>query len=71
LKLILIETRCKEELVSQISTNSEVPRIFNGIQLIEASLNFNSKSILNLEKLKYGELFLRSKPSQPYFIFQV
>jgi hypothetical protein len=49
-----------------------VPRIQNELNLTQfGSLNFNSNSVLNFEKLQWGNLFPISIPTHPYFIWKI
>jgi hypothetical protein len=58
--------------LSKFHQNLEFPRRYSikfyPIQMLEASLNFNSKSTLNVKKFLYGKLLVSSNPSKRYYI---
>jgi hypothetical protein len=59
-------------LASQISSSSEIPRIFSKLYRDPTQinfLNFYSRSISNLDKFLWEKLFLTSSSFHPYFIW--
>jgi hypothetical protein len=64
--------RCNKELASQISSSSEIPRIFSKLYQDPTQRNFHnlySSSISILDKFLWGKLFPTSSSFHPYFIW--